>query len=533
MPLPLFRLRWLALLSVLAVALLTGCATPGAAPPVSAPATLAAGEGIVLLKVTPLQRVSMTSAKWSSLRLKETTTGRSYTLSDQASSGALYAIFSGAVPAGHYRVDGLDADGSTPLQWGLLIGMAINAMTSSNQGGEDAGTFTVASGRLTNLGLLLNAVGDTPANVVVADEAALRANLDDLDPSTRARLAAMPTLSWDHAPALISARDAAERLVRTRASRVSFDFPGDGRVLVGAPLGAVHERLSTGEWAVRRTGSADNINFVRGLADGRILAATDTGRCFVIAADGSVATLTVPGHAIVTGIEPLRSGGAAFLAQKFRGGASTLFGPVPVENHVFIASDAAELETAREMLPVPAAVQGHSSPAMFFDGRSLLVWTNHSGITRTGDLYRLDGTEFTVRKEETPFWGRGMYHVGSDLLVRERMNGLSSYADFSRDGGATWTPHDTPLPTFGARFVDADKAWGLDKLSTGWSTVTATLSRTIDGGKSWKQVGKPIELAGGALLRVIGERVYVFTGQELVSTVDEGANWQREWPRSE
>ena len=521
------------LLPALALSLLAGCATPVAAPPVSAPAVLAAGEGIVLLKVTPLQQVSLMASKWTTLRVKETTTGRTQTLRDQSSTGSLYAIFSGALPAGRYRIDSLDADGSSPMQWGLVVGLAINAMTAANQGGDDAGTFTVAPDRLTNLGLVLNAGGDKPANVVVADAAALRANLDDLDPAARARLAAMPAASWDRTPDAAGVRDAAERLVRTRASRVAFDFPGDGRLLVGTPLGEVHARQASGEWRVLRTGSADNINVLRGLPDGRVVAATDTGLCFVIAADGTVTTLDVPGHALVTAIEPMGDGGVAFLAQKFRGGAGTIFGPVPVENHVFVASDAAALTTAREMLPVPAAVQGDTSPRMFFDGRNLLVWTNHLGITRTGDLFRLDAAPFTVKKEETPFWGRDMYRASPGLLVRDRMNGLSSHADFSRDGGATWSQQDASLPTFGARFGDTDNGWGLDKLSTGWSTVSASLARTTDGGKTWKLVGAPLEVSGFPMVRLAGDRVFVFTGRELVSTADAGKTWQQEWPRQE
>jgi BNR/Asp-box repeat len=200
---------------------------------------------------------------------------------------------------------------------------------------------------------------------------------------------------------------------------------------------------------------------------------------------------------------------------------------------VFVATDAAALTTAREMLPVPAAVQGDTSPRMAYDGRNLLVWTNHSGITRTGDLFRLDPAAFTVKKEETPFWGRDMYRAGPTLLMRDRMNGLSSHADFSRDDGATWTQRDDSLPTFGARFADVDNGWGVDKLSTGWSTSTATLARTTDGGKTWKPVGAPLEVSSIPLVRLSGDRVFVFTGRELLSTADAGKTWQQEWPRKE
>jgi hypothetical protein len=122
-----------------------------------------------------------------------------------------------------------------------------------------------------------------------------------------------------------------------------------------------------------------------------------------------------------------------------------------------------------------------------------------------------------------------MYRVSDGSLVLDRMNGMSIYNSFSKDNGKTWVDNDASGPHT-LRYTDANNGYGFTLVSRGWSTVTLRLSKTEDGGKSWKQLGNPIEGSGILPIRIVGKRLFVFTGQKLLSTVDEGATWDTEWP---
>jgi photosystem II stability/assembly factor-like uncharacterized protein len=110
------------------------------------------------------------------------------------------------------------------------------------------------------------------------------------------------------------------------------------------------------------------------------------------------------------------------------------------------------------------------------------------------------------------------------------MNGMSHYSDVSMDNGSTWRTSEAVHPNI-SRYSDDKNAYGLDT-SPGLTTVTVTLTKTTDGGRTWAKLGKPIEISGAIAMRRVGNRAMVYTGEKLMSTTDDGSTWQVEWPLS-
>lgn len=508
---------------------ISGCVALPPATLASVPELTSKSDGIVVLKATPLQWVSLMATKWSTLSLKNQKTGQVVTLRDRAPRGVRYSLFTSAVPAGRYQLAGFGADGVAPATFGVIGAIAIQAMTSAGQDSTQAGVFTVESGGLTNLGMVLTAGGDKPGTAVVHDKAALQSNFEDFEPASRERMAAMPSHGWDGAWDPAESRRAAEALVRVGATRIVSDFSPDGRILIGSVLGQVHERLPSGQWRILQAGVTDAITAVRGVEGGVTFAATDDGRYYAFDASGNVSLQAkLPTGYVVQLIEPV-AGGAAVLAQKVRpaaDGATTKF------NRVFVLQDGQGFDTARELSPVPQPADGQWFPGMAYMNGQLLVWSNSSGISRTGDLYRADLRTFQVAQEKTPFWGRTFYRPTPKFLVRERMNGTDVYEDFSRDDGATWSVNENAAPLWGAYFLDERKGWGLERVSTNWSSASAKLVLTENSGRHWELAGKPIEVTRGtARLGQVGDRLVIHTGDAVMSTTDRGSSWQMEWPR--
>jgi hypothetical protein len=513
-------------------AMLAGCAAPGPTQHSALAQNVKADEGVVLMKVIGVQPLSAFNAKWGTLRLVEQPSGRSAELRDAAPGAAGYSLFIGSLPPGRYAIAGFHSDGMAPATFGVLPALVIMGMTSDSRAlGTELGSFSVRPGTLTNLGVVVSALPEdkkSPFRVaVMADAAGLTAALADVEPASRSRMAAMPVLGWDKAPDPDAAARALD-IVRTHARNVSAMEVLDGnRLAIGSALGMLHVRSPQGPWSSMSTGSLDNITLVRSLSGGRIFAATDNGRYHLWIPEQQVwRSHALPLGERIVHLEPVGGAGYAMLTQLSHGIAMTL----PGRNRVLLKADLEAADAPRLVLALDGASAMGRLP-MIYNGRDLLVIFNHVGVTRTADLYRIDPSTGQHRTEKLDHWTQTLYALPDGLLVRERMNALSVYSDFSADKGAGWVRNDTAGPV-AMHFADRQRGYGVTVLSTGWSTLTMALNKTSSGGKQWARVGTPFETTGPASVRVLGDTVFVYTGKQLLSTRDEGATWTVEWPRA-
>jgi hypothetical protein len=523
--------RWGAGAITCALALMVaGCA----APPMkhsALPEALAADQGVVSVKVIGVQPLSAFNAKWRTLKLTEVSTGRGAELRDTAPVSAGYSLFLGPLPPGQYSVSGFHSDGVAPGAFGVLPALIIMGMTSDSQSiGSQLGNFTVRPGTLTNLGVVVSALPeDKNASLkvaVMADEKGLTSTLEDVEPQSRARLKAMPASGWDHAPDPTASAKALD-IVRGHARNVSaMEVLEGGRIAIGSALGMVHVRGTAGQWTSMSTGSLDNITSVRAMPGNGLFAGTDSGRYHVWNAEQGIwrSHEAAIGERVVS-MERLGEAGYAILTQSLQASSIGLAG----RNRVILKKELNSPEPPNTLLDLEGGSATGRLP-MFFDGKSLLVVFNHVGFSRTGDVYRVDPATLQHKLEKVDHWTQGFYRLGDGLLVRERMNGLSLYSDFSLDGVA-WSRNEASGP-IAMHFSNRERGYGVAVTSTGWSGVTLALNKTVDGGKLWTKVGTPVEATGAATVRVVGDTVFVFTGKQLLSTRDDGSTWVVEWPRA-
>lgn len=498
----------------------------------SLPEKIAPEEGVMVMKLVGIQRLSVFNAKWKSIKLTNKKTDLVTEIFDTAPPFASYSLFMGTLPAGQYEITGLEALGPGPGTFGVIPALVIMAMTTDSQTlNARLGTFTVQPGKLANLGTVVSSfseVKDEPMRVAVLNsDFGRKAALNDVDPEARTRVEKMPSTSWDKTAG--GNENAALANIRKFATNVAaLETTAEKQVLIGSALGMLHLRQPGGEWQHLATGALDTLTYVKPLESGRIFAANESGKYFVWLPerrDWFENKLAGSDYRIF-GLEAIGAHGYAFLA------GSTWMPTLsnPMKTKLLFKKNLLDNTPPVEVLEIEGFPALGRLP-MFYDGTHLQVFFNHVGISRKVDRYRIDPASLEKKQDTLDFWANNFYRVADGTLVMDRMNGISHYNSFSSDQGKTWRHNEEGGP-HSVRFIDSRHGYGLSTLSMGWSTVTGVLNKTDDGGKTWVQTGKPLELAGLAPVRVIDGVVYVHTGKELVSTVDEGATWKTEWPNA-
>lgn len=517
----------------LVLAFLTGCATHQQFVDnrFTLPDKIEPEQGIVVLKIIGVQPLSLFNAKWQTLRLTNKASGQSLSLEDTAQPFASYSLFMGALPNGQYEISDLESVGPTPAGFGILPLLIIGALTSDNQSvGHKLGSFTIKSETLTNLGTVVSALpaekGGQPKLAVLADHAGQSAALADVTPTAKARIAKLNALGWDNPPNTDASARALD-IIRTSNSNISaIESTPDGRIIAGSVLGMLHSRSPEGKWTSQSVGGFDTIIYVRALANGRIFAGTDNGKYFLWLPDQKrwVEHRVTNEDFKVTHVEPM--GEIGFAIQAASTHQPTLSNPI--KTRILFKAKLEDAAEASEMLSIDG-FSAFTKLVTFFTGDELLVFFNQVGFSRVADRYRVNPVSFAKTQDIVPYWAADMYRLPDNTLVLNRMNGLSIYNSFSTDNGKTWIDNENSGPN-AMRYIDTNTGYGFSHVSTGWSTVTVTLSKTQDGGKTWQAVGTPIDVAGALPIRILGKRLFVFTGQKVLSTVDEGGTWDTEWP---
>lgn len=349
--------------------------------------------------------------------------------------------------------------------------------------------------------------------------------LNDVDADARIRVEKMPSTGWDRSTG--GSEDAALANIRKFATNVAaLETSADKTMFIGSALGMLHLRQPGGEWQHLSTGALDTLTYVKPLESGRIFAANESGKYYVWLPerrDWFENKLAGSDYRLL-GLEVMGTHGYAVLA------GSTWMPTLsnPMKTKLLFKKNLLDSAPPVEVLEIEGFPALGRLP-MFYDGANLQVFFNHVGISRKVDRYRIDPATLEKKQDTLDFWANNFYRVADGTLVMDRMNGISHYNSFSSDQGKTWRHNEDGGP-HSVRFIDSRRGYGLSTLSMGWSTVTGILNKTDDGGKTWVQTGKPLELSGPVPVRVIDGVVYVYNGKEVVSTADEGTTWKSEWP---
>lgn len=185
-----------------------------------------------------------------------------------------------------------------------------------------------------------------------------------------------------------------------------------------------------------------------------------------------------------------------------------------LKQRLLFKADLADTALEQELIALPGFSATGKLP-VYFSGRELLAHFNHVGFSRAADMHRVNPKTFAVKTEKLDHWVQDIYPAPGGLLVRERMNGMSIYSDFSTDGGDSWARNEASGP-YVMRFLDKSSGYGLSVLNTGWSTVTVALNKTTTGGQGVGQGGpadrdgRPVADPAGGQPRVRLHRTAAF-----------------------
>ena len=489
----------------------------------SLPEVIPPGEGVVVLKLVGVTRPSISNAKFRTLTIKSIADGTLYDIQDVAPAGAADAVFAGSLPPGRYEIADLAAWGNAP---GLLLALTVSDFQTVD---KRLPPFEVSPGAVTNLGTVAmgtDAAKKELAVAVYSNSGGRESAITGLDARSRDKVGKLRQLVWTGAQS--SNLESAAGFVKRLADKIAVPEIGPrDEILVGGPLGFVHSLGADRHWRSENIGSLESVVYVRTLPDGRIFAGTDNGRYYIRSVDGASWTEhRIPtDRSAVIGVEPL--GGTANALQIAMLDGATLFGPTKYVIAIIDDIDTGQGYSEVLKFDEPSA---YGRLPMYFDGASLCVAFNHVGLSRVADIFRIDPVTRTKVSETLDSWVLRTYGLADGTLAQHRMNGMSDYPAFSADGGKTWTRLTTAAPD-SARFFTSELGYGSEVVSTGWSSVTSTLSKTFDRGESWKRFGTPFESSGSlTILRRAGGELIVHHRGGILTSADEGATWKKIWP---
>lgn len=488
----------------------------------SLPEKLPENEGVMVMKLVGMQAPSIMNSKYRTIALTHTEKGGRIEVHDVSPMGAADSVFAAVLPSGKYEVSDLAALSAAP---GLLLMLMTSDFQDTRQ---KLAPFSIQPGTVTNLGTVAMHVGDSQEGVklvVLSDEQGRESAVQGMDEKSRQKIKPMRTQEW--AGAQSSTGEVATEFVRTYARKFSApDVGANGEIVIGGPLGLVHFLGADGTWRTESVGTYDSLIYVRAFDDGSVFAGTDRGAYHLRSpATRKWTSYMLPGEAAaISLVEPVGQFGYAI--QLSTVDILPLFGASKWS--VILVPDLQKPENSSELLSFIGGSAYGRAP-MYFDGKNLRVAFNHIGISRESDNYTVDLASKQASKDVINSWIIGAYRLPDGTQVMHRMNGMSDYPALSTDGGKTWVRREVDAP-FGARFYSANVGYGLATVSTGWSTVTSSLSKTSDGGVTWNRVGSTLESGGRVAMQRRNDEMLVMTNGSLYSTMDDGATWNAIWP---
>lgn len=480
----------------------------------------AANKGFVVLKVVAVRPISILNPKWQSIRVSSN--GRDEEISDITMHSTMFmgngvvteSVYFAKLDAGDYDVTGMGSIGPGP---GLLLALLASDQASAD---KKLPKFTVGAGRLANLGTIVYVPEmdkEQPARMFLLNGPAGKQSAKNalLAESRKTELTLPEGGGWMSSS---TATDEAAMLAQARpfVSMLSLR-KSDRGLLAGAHLGQIFRRTGPQTWSGITVDTLNRIVAVAEAANGRIIAAGEYGEFFVQSASGAWGTYRLGNETSrIAYIEPRADGSALFLTGEFLK-TRVLLKKVP--------EDKAEVPTEVATIDCPPF-----SLAPISTANELVLACNVPGISRETNITRIDKQTLAVKSQLENFWVLDWQYIADGEIKLTRQNGLSFYNSTSTDNAKTWL-HSEDKANFSNYWNDKMRGFGLD-ISPGFTMVSNTLRKTEDGGKTWSNIGNPLDTKhfAGKIVHADPTEVMIQGSQMLYSTIDQGQTWKRIFP---
>lgn len=478
-----------------------------------------AQEGHVILRVVSLRAVSMLNPKWQSVRLMSSA-GRPYEMGDVTAASTIFSgryfatesLYFAKLPVGRYEVTGFGSTGPGP---GLIPALLASDYAKASK----LPSFVVEPARLANLGTLVFVpeVSKTePAQLFLLNgPMGGRYAFDTLLAESKRRDVSLPVGGgWSE----VATSDDENQLLSKVRPLVSHLYLRDanGSLAGGSHLGQLVRRTGTDAWEWGAIDTLSTIFSTTRTASGTVVAGGEYGSYFSKSGDGAWQTHKLSDdQGRIVYMEPWGATGALLVTTE--GGGSRYW------VHGSLTDPTSEPKEVAKVEGPPDLILSTSE--------ELLVPGNIMGIMRKTEIRHIKKTDFSVVKREHAFWVREWQHVGGDEIMMTRMNGMSHYRSRSPDRGKTWN-HENTATSFSNYWMDQSRGYSLD-FKPGFSTVTNTLLKTVNGGVAWEPMGKPFVTPdfAGTIVFADSDEILVQVPGLLFSSRDEGKTWVRVFPR--
>jgi hypothetical protein len=485
------------------------------------------GQGVALAKMIAIARPSAFNSKWRALMIEDSA-GNAFSLSDVGPPSAKYSIFMGTLPQGSYKVKELASAGTGP---GLIFKLIS---TDSAQIESRLPQFEVRKGAVTNLGTIVFQLpkggNATSLEYVISDgDRGKEAALADLYPEDRTTIMSMQAFNASGNLAIDRIKETESLIVKSPPFLTNLVRLADGRIAAPGISGFLHIRERDGAWRAMHMNSFDSLTSLNELPDKTLAVGTENGK-YLLLLPGSKAVET---HRLadpdlsISAIVPMGQFGYAIQASRQQTGK--YLGPI---SYFVVKKDSLHVDgTEKELVSFDGFVALGTVP-MYFHKKELFLFFNEPGFRRTTKMSRFNMETGEKSQQEFAFWPLKVEPGSGDDLLMTRMNGMSFYRSVSKDDGRTWQAIDDELAQE-CFFFTSQVAYGLRKVSTDWDTIQMTLTKTENGGKTWRDSGIPFTVSTG-IPRLQGgssKEIVVYTGDDIRSSKDEGMTWKVEWPR--
>jgi hypothetical protein len=478
---------------------------------------LVPGQGIVALRVVANRPVGGFFAKLGVLIVKNQQTGKTFRVRDNAPSYASFSMFVAALPEGTYEMDTFEN----------AAGGGWISITQDSEVGPTAGSFQIGGGRITDLGTMAYVKNIDPSDV---REYKLAFDEQERATAYSRALWAEPIvvaldkglLGWQPAspgqrPPLKPEQLAGER------NLVDPSADANGVLRYGAPFGQILSRTTDGRWSREKLPTLHQISDVATLKDGTIIAAADEGLIFVRAPGGAWVLKPVAASARPEFVRAQESGGIFLVAE--------------LADAAVVYHAANVTSTWDEIRRIPLGDLQHL-PRTHIKGAIL----NSDQFFVTTVKYGFVRPDHTVSALTlaTQQWTSNPVPFGAGII--SPLPGGGIYGMFGRwidqslgvslDNGRTWdkrgSPNHANQPVF--RSSELGYLTTIDRvLKPDGSRFTASLWKTLDGGRSWQRHADiPDQSSQLVLLPGEGHLLLQTSTSEAYSTVDDGKTWARE-----
>jgi len=509
------------LLTVPLVLLLSACAvTPEYRATFEPQAvTLAPKQGVVMVKVSSNRNIGTFFGKWQKIIVKNVQTEDTYDLIDRSPTHALHSLYVGSLPVGTYQLEKFDSQAHGAI-----------SIYSSAELGAKQGRFSVAEGKVTDLGSIVYIRNNYPnnsgkyrlafANIPFETENSLKSLEEKVAAAGKAGLLTWEPPTGEEKRTPLNKRDADFSVFLTDPHLTQ-----DGAMLFGEAFGLIGRRESSGRWSWLDTGILNTIISLHIAQNGTIFAGSEQS-LLMAKAPQSASWKQIP--------FPLKDATIRFIGEH------------PQLGYIVVAQDRRDIVTLTckvltnpswsELYKVP--VELFLSPLMdtqfdaFMAKDKLIIVTRSPQFTLKIAFHVLDIP--TRAWSEIPIDLYGLSYAAMDDGSVYAMAGPNISQNFyvSKNYGATWEKRESPNWMGPPVFRDTENGFALRVESIPLfdsEKLTNSFWKTNNGGRSWEMVGDAPNLSAKLILLPKENEILLVTyNGKIFFSNNNGANWNPE-----